>query len=153
MDVHDMEVGLNQPVNPNYRQFVQEQFTRAAFVQDLGIALRDFAPGWCETSLSLEERHCQQDGVVHAGVVTTLADHTSGMAAGTLCPANRKVLTVEFKLNLLRPGIPPGILCRADVLKPGRTISVVQAEVRQAHEGGEPGKLVAVMTATMALVE
>ncbi len=93
--------------------------------------------------------------MAHAGVITTLADHTCGMAAGTLCPPNRKVLTIEFKLNLLRPAVAPGLQCRAEVAKAGRSLSVVQAEVRQesAEASGAPGKTVAIMTATMALVE
>lgn len=149
-------IGLIDTPNPKFQEFVQDQFAKAAFIQHLGIELVGFAPGWCETRLSLAKHHFQQDGVVHAGVVSTLADHTCGMAAGTLCPAGRKVLTVEFKLNLLRPGTGSGLRCRAEVVKPGKTLSVVQAEVRQATaEGADEAqaKLVAIMTATMALVE
>jgi len=139
------------PANLNYADFVRSQFDDAKFVQLLGIQLRDFGPGWCETGLRLREELFQQDGFAHAGVATTLADHTSGMAAGTLAPAGRKVLTVEFKVNLLRPGIGPAMRCRAEVVKPGKNLTVVEARVFGGDEAD--AKLILLMTATMALVE
>lgn len=140
-----------EPANPDYRAFVEHQFTQAAFIQHLGIELVGSGPGWCETRIALRPEYRQQDGFAHAGVVSTLADHSSGMAAGTLCPAGRKVLTVEFKINLLRPGVGESLRCRAEVVKPGKLLTVVDARVF----GGESSdaKPVALMTATMALVE
>jgi uncharacterized protein (TIGR00369 family) len=137
-----------EPTNPAYKEFVKSQFSGAAFIQHLAIELADFGPGWCETRIAVRPEHLQQDGFVHAGVIATLADHSSGMAAGTLCTEGRKVLTVEFKINLMRPGTGAALTCRAEVVRPGRTLSVTDARVF----GGD-GKAIALMTATMALVE
>jgi len=139
------------PANSNYADFVHSQFAQAKFIQLLGIELRDFGPGWCETGLVLREDLLQQDGFAHAGVATTLADHTCGMAAGTLAPAGRKVLTVEFKVNLLRPGVGPVMRCRAEVVKPGKNLTVVEARVFGGDEAN--AKPIVLMSATMALVE
>jgi uncharacterized protein (TIGR00369 family) len=139
------------PANPDYRGFVQNQFDSARFIQILGIELVDCGPGWCETRLPLRDDLKQQDGFAHAGVVTTLADHSSGMATGTLSPADRKVLTVELKINLLRPGVADVLRCRAEVVKPGKTLTVVEARVFGGKE--DDAKPIALMTATMALVE
>ncbi len=137
-----------EPSNPAYKDFVKTQFASAPFIQHLGIELIDFAPGWVETRIALRPEHLQQDSFVHAGVIATMADHSSGMAAGTLCPAGRKVLTVEFKINLMRPGTGAALTCRAEVVRPGKTLSVTEARVFN-----EDGKVIALMTATMALVE
>ncbi len=137
-----------EPTNPAYKDFVKAQFSSAAFIQHLGIELIDFGPGWTETRVGVKPEHMQQDGFVHAGVIATLADHSSGMAAGTLCPPGRKVLTVEFKMNLLRPGTGAELKCRAEVVRPGRTLTVTEAKVFALD-----GKPIALMTATMALVE
>lgn len=137
-----------EPSNPAFKDFVKSQFQRAAFIQHLGMEMIDFGPGWCETRVPVKPEHMQQDGYVHAGVITTLADHSSGMAAGSLSPKGRKVLTVEFKINLMRPGSGPELKCRAEVVKPGKTLSVTEAKVFAAD-----GKIVALMVATMALVE
>ena len=55
------------------------------------------------TRVTLRDCHLQQDGFVHAGVVATMADHTAGCAAYSLVPPDRRILTVEYKINFLVP--------------------------------------------------
>jgi uncharacterized protein (TIGR00369 family) len=110
-------------------------FDDAPFIADLGVRLERIAPGECETSLELEHRHLQQDGFVHAGVQAALADHTAGAAAATLVGPTEYVLTVEFKINLLRPAHGDRLRCRATVLKPGARIDVVESEIRAEVDG------------------
>lgn len=138
------------PQNQDYKAFVERQFYDAAFIQELGIELKGVGPGWIDSGVELKPAHNQQDGYVHAGVIATLADHSGGMAAGTLCVAGKKVLTVEYKINLLRPGIGERLRCRSEVLKPGRTITVCESEVFAIQ--GEDEKLIAKATVTLALV-
>jgi len=131
------------------RSAVEEIFN-APFIADLGIRLVDAGPGWCETELETAPRHQQHHGFLHAGVVSTLADHTSGGAATTLLSEGQLVLTAEFKINLLRPAGGERLCCRAEVLKPGRSLSVVEAEVFDFGSGSR--RLVAKFLATMAVV-
>ena len=70
--------------NPDFAAEVERVFSSAPFVRDLGFELLSFEPGRCSTSLELREKHLQQDGYVHAGVQSTLADHTAGTAGATL---------------------------------------------------------------------
>ncbi len=137
-----------QTSNPEYQQLVADIFQKAAFARDLGLELMGCGPGWCESRLVLQPRHMQQDNFAHAGVQTTIADHTAGAAAGTLIPSGAYVLSVEFKMNLLRPGMGEALFCRAEVLKPGRRFSVVEAEVFAIS--GETRKLISKFTGTMA---
>lgn len=139
-----------EPVNEEYKDFVRAQFSTAGFIQHLGIELLDFGPGWCETRMKVGVEHHQQDGFFHAGVVATVADHSAGMASGTLCDSDKKVLTVEYKINLLRPGRGKALRCRAEVVRPGRTLTNVESRVYALN--GEDEKLIATMSATMALV-
>ncbi|MFQ5612452.1 MAG: PaaI family thioesterase [Anaerolineae bacterium] len=135
---------------PGYDQTVQDLFDQAAFVADLGIKLHSIGLGWCETRLEILPRHLQQDRFIHAGVQATMADHTAGAAAGTLMQEGQIVLTVEFKINLLRPAVGESLRCRGTVLKPGRTLTVAESEVWASRQGQE--KLVAKATVTLALV-
>ena len=137
--------------NPKYREHVRAIFDRAPFIGDLGLVLSGVGPGWCETFLEVKPKHLQQDDYVHAGVQATVADHTAGGAGGTLVRANEMVLTAEFKINLLRPALGDRLRCRATVLKPGKTLIVVESEVFAIRDGKE--KLVAKATVTLAPVE
>ena len=95
-------------------------------------------------------RHLQQNGFIHAGVQTTLADHAAGGAAATVLVDGSTVLTLEFKVNLLRPARSERLLCRAEVLKAGRQATVVESEVF-GYENGER-RLYSKASVTMAVV-
>lgn len=132
------------------RKRIGRIFTLAPFVGDLGIEFIDAGPGWCETALAVAPRHLQHGGVAHAGVISTLADHTAGAAAQTHCGEGEMVVTAEFKINLLRPGTGDRLDCRAQVLKAGRALHVVEAEVFGRR--GAERVLVAKFNGTMAVV-
>jgi uncharacterized protein (TIGR00369 family) len=111
-------------------------FEDAAFVRDLGITLVNAGPGWCETSLHARDTHLQQHGFLHAGVVTTLADHTAGGAARAAVPPGSDVLTIEFKMNFLRPARSRHLVCVGRTLRAGKSIVVAESEVFSVEEGG-----------------
>jgi len=139
-----------KPLPEDSARKVREIFQQAAFVSDLGIRLADLGPGWCESVLTVAPKHRQQDGYVHAGVQATIADHTAGGAAGTLASEGDLVLTVEFKINFLRPALGERLRCRATVLRQGKTLNVAESEVFAERDGSE--KLVAKAMVTLAVV-
>jgi uncharacterized protein (TIGR00369 family) len=126
-------------------------FRSAPFMVDLGVEPVAVAPGRVSTRLVIEQRHGQHTGVVHAGVVAALADHTMGAAAQTMAADGHWVLTAEFKTSLLRGAAGERLECEAWVLKPGRQVSFTEAEV-YAVQGGER-RLVAKASATMAVTK
>ncbi len=113
-------------IDPAIAARVRQIFEKASFVRSLGIRVETIAPGVVTSALIATESHLQQDGLIHAGVITTLADHTAGAAAGT---GAERPLTIELKINLLRPARGPELRCRATILRAGRTIAVVESEV------------------------
>jgi uncharacterized protein (TIGR00369 family) len=129
---------------------IRRIFAEAPFVQSLGIELVDVGAGRCETQLQLAQRHLQHHGYVHAGVQATLADHSAGAAASTLVRPDEQVLSIEFKLNLLRRARGQRLLCRATVLKAGRTVTVVESEVYADDGAGQ--SLVSKAVVTLAVV-
>ncbi len=133
------------------REELERIFNAAPFVKSLGIRLVTVGPGMCETELDVEPRHLQQDGFVHAGVQATMADHTAGGAAATMIEPDHIVLTVEFKINLLRTAKGERLTCRSKVLKPGSRFIVVESEVLCENEG--TSKLVSKTTASIAVIE
>lgn len=131
-------------------QEIDRIFNSAPFVAKLGIRLVKLDPGACETALELEEWHLQQDGFVHAGVQATMADHTAGAAAATLLDPGQIVLTLEFKINLLRPARGDRLTCQSRVLKPGSRVTVVESEV--FCENPDSTRLVSKAMASMAVI-
>jgi len=129
---------------------IRRIFQNAPFISELGIDLASAGDGECETMLTIGSRHLQQDGFVHAGVQSTMADHTAGAAAGTLIGSGDIVLTAEFKINLLRPARGGHLLCRARVINPGRKLMVVESEVYCLADSTET--LVSKLLGTMAVV-
>ena len=135
----------------DWREAVERIFAHAPFIDLLGASLVDLAPGKAESRLELRPEHMQHDGVVHAGVQATLADHTAGCAAATLVGAEGQVLTADFGIRLLRPGRGEALICRAAVLKPGRRLTVVESEVLTAGSGDET--LIAKAVVSIMIVE
>jgi len=126
-------------------------FAQAPFINDLGIVLDRIEDGCVQTLLKVEPKHLQQDGYVHAGVQATMADHTAGGAGALVIDKDQTVLSIEFKINLLRPAKGPELVCRARVLRAGRTIIVAESEVFDRGEEGE--RLTAKATVTLAVVK
>ncbi len=145
-----MEAKAMEIKNPQYQQLIEVMFNSAAFVKDIGISFFACGPGWCESSMEILPRHLQQAGVVHAGAQATIASHTAGAAATTLLAQDQHALIAEFKINLLRPVTGEGLFCRAQVLKPGKTLIIVEAEV-SSSASRTTGTLVSKMTATMSV--
>jgi uncharacterized protein (TIGR00369 family) len=114
----------------------------------IGAKLSLIEPGVIEITLPYRADLTQQHGFLHAGVVTTIADSACGYAAYSLMPAGSEVLSVEFKVNLLRPAQGESFVARAEVIKAGRTLTVVRADVFGIAESGSRN-LVATMQATM----
>ncbi len=139
------------PQNPDFRSLVTRIFEQANFITDVGIQLVDMGAGWVETELIVKPKHLQQNQIVHAGVQATMADHTAGATAGTLVASDDTVLTVEFKINLLRPAIGEKLFCRAEMLKAGKAFSVVESQVFMVN--GEQHKLASKATVTLAIVK
>ncbi len=118
-----------------------------SFLNLIGARLTNIAPGAVEFTVPFRDDLTQQHGFVHGGVITTIADVACGYAAYTLMPDGSEVLAVEFKVNLLRPAVGDAFIARARVIKPGKTLTVCQADIFAKTNAGET--LVAVMTATM----
>src|SRR5262247_4022091 len=117
------------PSNPEFEKAVRQNFTEQPVMTLIGAELGTVAPGVVEISLPFRPDLTQQDGFLHAGIITTIADSAAGYAAYTMMPAGSRVLSVEFKVNLIRPARGETFVARAEVVKSGRTLSVVRADV------------------------
>jgi uncharacterized protein (TIGR00369 family) len=139
------------PQNPNFSEDVAGNFAKQAIMKTIGAQLSLVEPGVVEITLPYREDLTQQNGYLHAGIVSTIADSACGYAAFTLMPAGSSVLSVEFKLNLLRPAEGKTFLARAEVIKAGRTLTVVRADVFAINENNRTS--IATMQGTMMCLQ
>ncbi len=126
-----------QPIDAEFATRVRASFGRQQAMELIGAEMSLIEPGRCEIRLPYRSQLTQQHGFVHGGIVGMIADSAGGYAAYSLFPADASILTVEYKLNLLAPAKGETLVARAHVLKPGRTLTVVQADVYAIHGATE----------------
>jgi uncharacterized protein (TIGR00369 family) len=138
------------PKDANFEARVRASFVRQTAMATLGIEITGVKAGEVELKMPYSIAYTQQHGFIHAGIFTTALDSACGYAAFSLMPDDAAVLTVEFKTNLIAPARGDYFLFRARVVKPGRTITVCDAQAFAVADGEE--KLVATMTGTLMAV-
>ena len=139
------------PPDPDFETRVRDTYAKQAMLDTLGAQIGLLQPGEFHILMPFDARFTQQDGFLHAGVVTTLMDTACGYAAHTLMPAASRVLSVEFKVNLLSPARGDHFRAEGRVIKPGRTLTVCEGKLFSIANNGEE-TLCAIMQATMICI-
>ena len=129
---------------------IRAGIARQGALATIGVEVAEIAEG----RVALRFRHApgltQQDGFVHAGILTTVVDTACGFAAATRMAPARNVLTIEFKVNFLRPASAATYLCTGRVIRAGRTITVCEGVVADEATGVEIARMQATMIAVDA---
>lgn len=112
-----------------------EQITDTGFTKASGFKVRDFEEGRVTLEMTPREDLNQFMGYVHAGVVTGLADHAAGAAYASTLPEGKACLTIELKINLMKPAQGETLAAEARVISAGGTIGVVQSDVYGEKDG------------------
>jgi uncharacterized protein (TIGR00369 family) len=136
-----------EPKNPDYRAVAAATFDRQQAMRTLRISIARLEAGEVDLSMPYSLDWTQQNGFVHAGIITAGLDTACGIAAFTLMPPGSDILTVEFKTNLLAPAKGERFAFRARVVKAGRTLTVCEARAFAEADGIE--SLIATMTGTL----
>jgi uncharacterized protein (TIGR00369 family) len=139
-----------KPLNPDFAARVRASFNRQAAMGLIGARLTAVEPGRVTIELPVRDDLGQQHGFVHGGVVGMIADSAGGYSAFTLMPADASVLTVEYKINMLAPARGERLIARGEVVKPGRTLSIVRADVYAV--AGVKETLIAAMQQTLMVM-
>jgi uncharacterized protein (TIGR00369 family) len=145
-----MRMGGFTPKNPDFRAAATALFDGQPAMRTLGLSIARLGPGDVELGMAYSPALTQQNGFVHAGVITAGLDNACGVAAFTLMPAGSDILTVEFKTSLLAPARGERFVFRAEVVKPGRTLTFCEARAFAARDGAET--LIATMTGTLMAI-
>lgn len=139
---------MTEPLHEEYAKRIRAALESQGFLQLVGGEVGEIGAGFLEVSLPYRREVTQQNGVFHGGAIAFLVDTATTAAAATVLRPGYSVITAEYKLNIVSPGVGDRLVCRAEVVKPGRMLTVVEAKVHAL--AGDKSKLVAVALATIA---
>lgn len=108
---------------------VQKALGTVPFAKLLGIKLDDIGPGTATLSLLVRKELKQNHGVVHGGAIASLIDTATAFAIISLLAPKEKVTTVDLTISYLRPLTGGRMKAVARVLRAGRRLFVVSADI------------------------
>jgi uncharacterized protein (TIGR00369 family) len=111
----------------------RDVLAKQPFSVTLGAQLDVFEPGSAQLSVPMSQGLLQQDGFVHGGVLSYLADNALTYAGGSVLG---KVLTSEFKINYVRPAKDADrLVAIATVVGSGKTQAVCRCDIFLERDG------------------
>ncbi|HKV24360.1 MAG TPA: PaaI family thioesterase [Candidatus Acidoferrum sp.] len=112
-----------------YEEAVRRRTNASGATGLLGLTLESLEKGRVVFSMRVKPRHKQIHGVVHGGILATVADTVAAIAAYTTVPRGSEIATIEMKINFLEP-VPGGrIKAEGRVLRTGRNFVVTECEI------------------------
>ncbi|NDR55962.1 PaaI family thioesterase [Aliiruegeria sabulilitoris] len=134
-------------LSPSEVDRIRKSFAAQSLMRTFGAELGEIAPGRVEITAPILPGALQQHGYAHAGLTFSLGDSAAGYAALSMMPEGAEVMSVEVKINLLAPAEGDRLIAIGKVVKPGRRLVVVSAEVFADNVGTR--KQVALLQGTM----
>jgi uncharacterized protein (TIGR00369 family) len=132
-----MTGGLGDPgrVSAEKQGEVRASFASQGPMRAIGAELSVLGPGRCTVELPFSEKVGQQQGFFHGGAIGAVADTAGGYAALTLLPVGSEVVTLEYKVNFLRPAAGGRLVAEGSVLRAGRSVLVTRVDVFVEADG------------------
>lgn len=134
-------------MSPDIEQKIRQSFAAQAMMATLGARLVALSDGAAVIEAPILPGSRQQHGFGHAGLTFAIGDSAAGYAALSLMAEGAEVLTTEMKINLLAPAQGERLIARGRVIRPGRRLVIVQADVHALQDGVETH--IALLTGTM----
>lgn len=113
------------------------------FAALIGMELVDLKPEEATIKIEMRDELRQPHGILHGGVTATLIDTAMAYAVITCLTETEKASTVDLTVHYLRPHAQGTILCTAKIVRAGKRILTVSAEVLN-----EQGKQIATALST-----
>jgi len=130
-------------IKPEHKELAQEVFKTIPYVNLLGMELVNLQPPEATVKLEMRDELRQPHGLLHGGATASLIDTATAFALITVLGEEKKFATVDLNVHYLRPHINGVITCTAKVIKPGKRLSTISADVIN-----EDGKLIATALST-----
>ncbi|OUR77474.1 hypothetical protein A9Q83_11020 [Alphaproteobacteria bacterium 46_93_T64] len=108
---------------------ITPEFDVKNFMHHLGVELVSNDTGVCEMRLQYQDTLSVAEGVFHVGVIGAIGDIAVSAAAKSAARGDGKLELAEKKLNIFAPAKGDHLIAKAKVIKSGRTLTVVEANI------------------------
>ena len=129
---------------------IHDSFAAQSMMETLGARITHIEAGNVRIEAPILPGSRQQQGFGHAGLTFSIGDSAAGYAALSTLPLDMEVVTAEIKINLLAPARGDRLIAIGQVIKPGKRLCVVTAEV--FAQDGETETRIAILQGTMVPV-
>lgn len=133
--------------HPERLRAVAERVRASTFHEWFGLTLASASDGECTVEVALAPHHFNYQGIVHGGVIATLADTAIGLAVRTVLPEGRSHRTIQMNVHYLAKGVGDRLIGRGRAIHVGRSVAHGEGEVLDAN-----GRVIARATATFAVL-
>lgn len=137
----------NESITSEQRAFAENALHNLPFSKLIGMQLVDLEPGIAKIAIEMRDDLRQPSGVLHGGVTATLIDTAMAFAVRTHLPIDAATATIDLTVHYLRPHLSGKFICTANVVRAGKRIFTVSADVHN-----EAGKLIATGISTYTKV-
>ncbi|WP_300669532.1 PaaI family thioesterase [Soonwooa sp.] len=116
-------------MTPEKRQLVEKSFNNSETLKFYKATLEELDTDYISIKIPKQDIMTRKAGMFNGAMMASLVDVSSGYAAVTHYDEDCYVVTVELKVNYLRPAIGDALLSKSYVIKGGKSISVVRTEI------------------------
>lgn len=130
-------------ITSEQKELVRQVFKTIPYVNLLGMELVDIETPKAVVKLEMRDELRQPHGLLHGGATASLIDTATAFALISVLGGEKQFATVDLDVRYLRPHIDGTLTCTAEVIKPGKHLSTISADVVN-----EEGKLIATALST-----
>jgi len=142
----DYKMGTRR-INPEYIETIKQLAKSNPYFSLLSMSIKSLGEGNSVLEIDLDEKHLQNQGMVHGGVFSSLIDAAAFWATFTEVEEDKGMTTIEMKLNYLAPAQKGRLIANGRCIKIGNTLALGEATVTDGH-----GKLLSHGTATFMIL-
>lgn len=139
---------MENKISTEVQEQIRKRFSKSPFFNLLKMEIKDLEKGKAVVAVKPQEQLLQSAGLMHGGVIATLCDVAVAVAVVTLTEPHANLVTVELKVNYLKPVKDNEIYACAEIIKKGKKIVVSDVLVIDKY-----GERYAAALATYALLD
>jgi uncharacterized protein (TIGR00369 family) len=142
-----VEPSERSEITDEQKQYAADVLHSLPFAKLIGMRLVDLKVGEATLKMEMRDDLQQPSGVLHGGVTATLIDTAMAFAMRTQLPLDQNTATIDLTVHYLRPHLTGTVVCTAKVVRAGKRIFTISADVF-----GAEGKLIAMAISTYTKV-